>query len=372
MTSPLLQAVHQSCGEALALATHFATSSDLPPASLLKQRAADLLDRMAATASKAGLCAEDIGDIQYALVAFMDEQILKSPWDGKQDWMVEPLQLVYFNETTAGEGFFTRLREIETRPERAHVLLAYYLCLVLGFQGVYAIRDHRAIDEHLASVASRLSTLLPELDSISPHGIPSDSGRQQNALKAYLMLTEVEHLDPAWATKSMGAQWADQLGVQAADRSRTEALIGAYFAMQKEGRLAPAERDDIVTEQVRGQLRNTPRILGDYERLMQIVRPGTAPISRTTVFGATAANQFITARKGVVVDGVYTRLGWSRVRKELDTLQTSLGGEAWVLGDGALDPKKVAAEVRTLYFEKQAHAWEMFLLRGGWSRKRQR
>jgi len=183
MTSPLLQAVHQSCGEALALATHFATSSDLPPASLLKQRAADLLDRMAATASKAGLCAEDIGDIQYALVAFMDEQILKSPWDGKQDWMVEPLQLVYFNETTAGEGFFTRLREIETRPERAHVLLAYYLCLVLGFQGVYAIRDHRAVDEHLASVAARLSTLLPELDSISPHGIPSDSGRQRATKK---------------------------------------------------------------------------------------------------------------------------------------------------------------------------------------------
>ena len=185
--------------------------------------------------------------------------------------------------------------------------------------------------------------------------------RYYNALKAYLMLTEVEHLDPAWATKSMGAQWADQLGVQAADRSRTEALIGAYFAMQKAGRLAPAERDDIVTEQVRGQLRNTPRILGDYERLMQIVRPGTAPISRTTVFGATAVNQFITSRKGVVVDGVYTRLGWSRVRKELDILQTSLVGEAWVLGEGALDPKKVAAEVRTLYFEKQAHAWEMFL-----------
>ena len=71
----------------------------------------------------------------YAIVAFMDEQILRSQWSGRQQWMSQPLQLTYFNENTAGEGFFTRMQALEQRPNQAHVLEIYYLCLALGFRG---------------------------------------------------------------------------------------------------------------------------------------------------------------------------------------------------------------------------------------------
>ncbi len=181
MTSPSsqLQAVYWSCGEALALAARLGTSADLPPAFELKQRAASLLEQVADKGSRAGLSRDDIDDIRYAIVAFIDEQILQSPWDGKQEWMLEPLQLVYFNETTAGEGFFTRLAAIESRPERAHVMQLYYLCLVLGFQGIYAIKNPEALEARIETLAAKLSRLLPTQDVFSPHGIPSDSGRRR-------------------------------------------------------------------------------------------------------------------------------------------------------------------------------------------------
>jgi len=36
--------------------------------------------------------------------------------------MGQPLQLVYFNENTAGEGFFQRMSALQNDPQRAHVL----------------------------------------------------------------------------------------------------------------------------------------------------------------------------------------------------------------------------------------------------------
>jgi type VI secretion system protein ImpL len=185
--------------------------------------------------------------------------------------------------------------------------------------------------------------------------------RYYNTLKTYLMLTETEHLDVGWVTPPLGADWAEYLRVDPADRVPSEALIRKYFELQKAERVAPAQRDEVMVAQARGQLRNTPRILGDYERLMGVVRPGTVPITRTTIFGATAASRYVTSRTGVEVDGVYTRLGWERVKKELEVLEKTLAGEVWVLGEGAFDPKKAVADVRKLYFEKYTHAWERFL-----------
>lgn len=181
MTSPSspLQAVYWSCGEALALASHIGSSPDLPSAFELKQRFLSLLEQVAEKATRAGLSREDMEDIRYAIVAFIDEQVLQSPWDGKQEWMMEPLQLEYFNETTAGEGFFSRLAVIESRPERVHVMQVYYLCLVLGFQGVHAIKNPEALEARIETLAAKLSAQLPAQDRISPHGIPADSGRQR-------------------------------------------------------------------------------------------------------------------------------------------------------------------------------------------------
>jgi type VI secretion system protein ImpK len=181
MTTPQkqMQAMYWSCGEALSLAARIGSLPDLPPHEELKLRAGALLDQLAEKGAQAGLSRDDINDARYAIVAFIDEKIFQSNWSGKQEWMLDPLQLAYFNETTAGEGFFNRLKELEARPERAHVLQLYYLCLVLGFQGIYAVKNPESLDALIESIAVKLSRLLPAQDVFSPHGIPADSGRRQ-------------------------------------------------------------------------------------------------------------------------------------------------------------------------------------------------
>jgi len=90
-------------------------------------------------------------------------------------WMGQPLQLAFFNETLAGEGFFTKLQELRRDARRAGVLRVYYQCLLLGFQGKYSIRGG---DLELMKL---IDTLRPEVqrrmqvpDELSPNGLPPD------------------------------------------------------------------------------------------------------------------------------------------------------------------------------------------------------
>lgn len=175
----LMQAMYWSCADALSLAARIGASPDLPAPAEMKHRIGALLDQMAEKGAQAGLTRDDIQDARYALVAFIDEQIFQSSWSGKQEWMLEPLQLVYFNENTAGEGFFTRLHDLESRPERAHVLQLYYLCLSLGFQGIYAVKKADALDSLMEGIATKLARMAPGSDVFSPHGVPADSGKKR-------------------------------------------------------------------------------------------------------------------------------------------------------------------------------------------------
>lgn len=175
----LLQAMYWSCADTLALAAHIPDSSDLPQAPELRQRIAALLDQMAIHGAERGLTRDDIEDARYAVVALLDEQLLHSSWSGKLDWMLEPLQLTYYNENTAGEGFFKRLAAIESRPERVHVLQVYYLCLALGFQGMYSVKPPDARKALVEGIAAKLASSLSSNDVISPHGVPPDLGRKR-------------------------------------------------------------------------------------------------------------------------------------------------------------------------------------------------
>ena len=69
---------------------------------------------------------------------------MRKPGGIRDVWMSNPLQLHYFNENLAGEGFFYRLERILADPRRVEALRVYYLCLLFGFQGKYAVRGRRA------------------------------------------------------------------------------------------------------------------------------------------------------------------------------------------------------------------------------------
>jgi type VI secretion system protein ImpK len=98
------------------------------------------------------------------------------------------LQLLLFNETLAGEGFFQRLQDVRRDQRRTDVLRVYYQCLLFGFQGKYSMRGGEI---ELIRIADSLK---PEIerhmdipDRLSPAGEPPDepmvrSGRRNPIL----------------------------------------------------------------------------------------------------------------------------------------------------------------------------------------------
>src|SRR5580693_2257190 len=100
----MIDSMYWTCAEVLSLGAQLGTARDLPAPDVLARRIATLLDEVDKRGAEAKLPKQDLDDARYAIVAFIDEQLFKSPWSGRQQWMLEPLQLTYFNENTAGEG----------------------------------------------------------------------------------------------------------------------------------------------------------------------------------------------------------------------------------------------------------------------------
>jgi type VI secretion system protein ImpK len=184
----MLDKMYWVCSDVLTLATQLSTARDLPSPDILQRRIDTLFEQMSGKARDAGIPDQDVADAKYALVAFIDEQIFRSPWPGRNQWMGRPLQLVYYNENTAGEGFFQKLTALQNQPNRLHVLEIFYLCLALGFQGMYAVRgDEAGLAAMTERAGAQLSRQLPPSERIAPHGDPADAGRNLNKRDAPLI-----------------------------------------------------------------------------------------------------------------------------------------------------------------------------------------
>jgi type VI secretion system protein ImpK len=78
----------------------------------------------------------------FAVVALLDESVLKLQNPSFADWAQRPLQEEMFGHNRAGEVFFEHLRNLLARQdsqETADCLEVYCLCLLLGFKGQYAL-----------------------------------------------------------------------------------------------------------------------------------------------------------------------------------------------------------------------------------------
>jgi type VI secretion system protein ImpK len=107
---------------------------------------------------------EDYDLARFAVCAWVDEAILNSPWQEKDQWKREQLQRIYYRTTDAGEEFFERLNRLGLHQR--DVREVYFLCLALGFMGRYC---HSGDEYLLAQVkASNLKLLLG-----SSVGLPS-------------------------------------------------------------------------------------------------------------------------------------------------------------------------------------------------------
>jgi type VI secretion system protein ImpK len=78
----------------------------------------------------------------FAVVALLDESVLKLQHPGFADWAQRPFQEEMFGHYRAGEVFFEHLHTLLARPdsaETADCLEVYCLCMQLGFHGKYAL-----------------------------------------------------------------------------------------------------------------------------------------------------------------------------------------------------------------------------------------
>jgi type VI secretion system protein ImpK len=78
---------------------------------------------------------DDYDQARFAVCAWVDEAILKSPWQHRSLWLKDQLQRTFYNTTDAGEEFFQRLSAIGLHQREAREV--FYLCLALGFTGRY-------------------------------------------------------------------------------------------------------------------------------------------------------------------------------------------------------------------------------------------
>ncbi len=78
----------------------------------------------------------------FAVVALLDESVLKLQSPSFAEWAQRPMQEEMFGHNRAGEVFFDHLRGLLTRQdseETADCLEVYTLCMLLGFKGRHAI-----------------------------------------------------------------------------------------------------------------------------------------------------------------------------------------------------------------------------------------
>jgi type VI secretion system protein ImpK len=173
----MIDKMYWACAGALSLATQVGLAHGLPSADELQRRISGMFDQMSRRCREVGIDEADYNEARYAIAAFIDEQVLRADWPGRQQWLSRPLQFLYFNENTAGEGFFAHMQALQNQPHKAHVLEIYYLCLELGFQGKYAVSGGEGMRPLVDQVGAEVSRALPPSEVISPRGESRDAVR---------------------------------------------------------------------------------------------------------------------------------------------------------------------------------------------------
>lgn len=167
------QLIYRACADVLALAAQLPVAPLPPSAAELRQQLIAALDKMVSRGRRAELPDQDLAEARYALVALLDEQVLRASWPGRAEWMSRPLQFELYQDNNAGEDFFVRLGALLRSGNRPLAVQVYYLCLALGFEGMYAQNgDRRSLAKFVHAARQQLAAVLPATDRSSPHGLP--------------------------------------------------------------------------------------------------------------------------------------------------------------------------------------------------------
>jgi type VI secretion system protein ImpK len=151
-------------------------SGIVTPSAELRPRVASLLQGFEERANRYRFDSRLIQVAKFALAAFVDETVLTNNFPLKDEWEKNPLQLEYFGEQLAGNKFFDKLqamlKQIGTTGDAVEI---YYVCMLLGFKGRYAVYEHDKLMNIMQTTANELvkSGKIQNLE-LSPHWLAND------------------------------------------------------------------------------------------------------------------------------------------------------------------------------------------------------
>ena len=73
---------------------------------------------------------------KYALISWIDEMLVDAFWDGREWWSNNVMEIEFFNSRQCHEKFFIKAQQASTITGR-DALEVYYVCVILGFRGLY-------------------------------------------------------------------------------------------------------------------------------------------------------------------------------------------------------------------------------------------
>lgn len=113
---------------------------------------------------------------KFGLASFVDETVLTQDFNLKEEWEKYPIQLEYFGEQLAGNKFYEKLdamlRQIDVTADAVEV---YYVCMLLGFKGRYAVYEQDKFQKIMQKTADALVKVgkISKVD-LSPHWLVND------------------------------------------------------------------------------------------------------------------------------------------------------------------------------------------------------
>ena len=146
------------------------------PSNDLRPKIASLLDDFERRAERYRFSSKIIQVSKFALASFVDETVLSNNFNLKEEWEKNPLQLEYFGEHLAGNKFFEKLaamiKQIDVTADAVEI---YYVCMLLGFKGRYAVYEKERllqIMQETANALVRAGKIRPV--ELSPHWLAND------------------------------------------------------------------------------------------------------------------------------------------------------------------------------------------------------
>jgi type VI secretion system protein ImpK len=85
---------------------------------------------------------------KYALVAWIDDMLIEAPWEGRNWWENNSLEFAYFKTRDRATQFFLKAKESGEMSQR-DALEVFYICVVLGFRGLYVRSEAAFMAEQL-------------------------------------------------------------------------------------------------------------------------------------------------------------------------------------------------------------------------------